>query len=211
MLHGDRLTFIHQHFTLDPSDLSVGRYHVLLTYGFMYSSFIHSIFMLFGLIVFGVAVEEKIGSRLMTLFFFASSVLCGLFHLAVADTRSVEWVASFARDLNASEAAVIQLAEHTSWMREKLLSAGEHFDTLQGPAGVVIALIVYALFGRGPLSVRRRWLWGFAVIFVTVDWFGFFHFDFFVAHAARFCGLMIGITLALASQTLGRVFKRRSS
>lgn len=185
--HADRLWLIHEHFHLDWDDLANHRYHVLFTHAFLYDDLLHTLFMLFALLTFGSAIEWKYGS-VATSLLFLGGVLAGaaaqmLFHHPVA----FRWLC----ELAASEIIEQILRNHQNAIRR-----------FSGPAGGVWALMLVALVGnpRHQSLQNAVFLYGYAVLFILADWFGFFHFGSSVAYAARAGGVCVAMAIVCSLQ-----------
>lgn len=178
--HADRLWLIQQHFMLDWDDVVSHRYHVFFTHAFLYDDLLHTLFMLFALLTFGSAVEWRYGS-LATGILFSAGVLAGAAaQLALHHPASFAWMC---------EQANSERIEHV------LRSHQNHITHFRGPAGGVWALMLVALAGnpRQQCLQNAVFLYGYAVLFVLADWFGFFHFSSSVAYAARAGGVCLGL------------------
>lgn len=79
MLITSASSYLYRLFALTPLlTVRAGMYWQVFTYQFLHRGFWHLFSNMFGLLIFGTAVEKKIGSREFLLFYLLTATLCGI-------------------------------------------------------------------------------------------------------------------------------------
>ena len=194
----ERLQMIDQHFTLDPSDLENGRYHVLVSHSLMYNDLLHTIVMALSMLFFGTFVEKRLGSLVSALVFFGGVALGGFCQIAVADPVWFSSIQSFFLPMAEGESAFSGIVQNLLSSLQQIHESTANRNRFSGPAGGVSALMMFALFQH---VIHHRsnivLLGGISLVWIIVDWLGFFHFESHVGLTSRITGASFGLVASI--------------
>ena len=157
----------------------------ILTYMFVHGNFAHLFFNMWGLVMFGMALERAIGTKKFLILYFAAGIGAYLLH------TGVQW-AQYAYYLSAGSDAATQAAMNL--LRTPTLGASGAIYGIEGAFAVVYPNLLLTLLFP-PVSLKAKWM---ILIFIGIELItGITGTMDGIAHFAHLGGALVGFLLML--------------
>lgn len=189
--------FMIEHFAMFYPSSPFFRPWQIITHMFMHGGFWHIFLNMYTLLIFGMVLERRLGTKRFLIFYFVTGLGAALLHTGVEFLQATSLIAS--SNAGSVEAA---MAYHRMLGIPTLGASGAIYGVLLGYAMLFPDSVLTLLFP--PISLSAKW---FAIIFAGIELFtGIFVSGDGVAHFAHLGGMIFGFILITTWRKTGKIY-----
>lgn len=171
----------------------------ILTHMFMHGDFLHLLFNMYTLFIFGSVLERVWGPKKFLIFYFVTGFGAAAIHTGVEWLQMQNWITQAAEG---SQAALMEI--HSLKMTPTVGASGAIYGVLMGYAMLYPDSIMSLVFP--PVSMKAKW---FVLIFAAIELLiGITKTTSGIAHFAHLGGLIFGYLLIMLWKKRGNLYSR---
>lgn len=171
----------------------------ILTHMFMHGDFLHLLFNMYTLFIFGSVLERVWGPKKFLIFYFVTGFGAAAIHTGVEWLQMQNWITQAAEG---SQAALMEI--HSLKMTPTVGASGAIYGVLMGYAMLYPDSIMSLVFP--PVSMKAKW---FVLIFAAIELLiGITKTNSGIAHFAHLGGLIFGYLLIMLWKKRGNLYSR---
>lgn len=171
----------------------------ILTHMFMHGDFLHLLFNMYTLFIFGSVLERVWGPKKFLIFYFVTGFGAAAIHTGVEWLQMQNWITQAAEG---SQAALMEI--HSLKMTPTVGASGAIYGVLMGYAMLYPDSIMSLVFP--PVSMKAKW---FVLIFAAIELLiGITKTNSGIAHFAHLGGLIFGYLLIMLWKKSGNLYSR---